>query len=179
VVQIALTLALLTPIPVLLLLWYLHPQNAPWILWLTGASFFLWFILIPVRFLYSRPFLLSLTTGTAAISVLVAIDVIVPPLDWSIEVAAPIALMVVATTMVCHRISQGFSQWDLPVFAVFFLCGSILATVIEGLINVFFGEAFIGPMSILLVIAVPLVTITYYVHYIAGIRINVQKLFHL
>ena len=179
VLQISLTLALLTPIPVLVLIWLLQPHDAPWILWLAGGIFFLWFILIPARILYRRPLLLSIMTGTVAIGVLVAIDVSVPPLDWSIEVAAPIALMVAAATLVCYRISRGFSQWDLPVIAVFFLCGSILTTVIDGLVNTLFGQAFIGPMSILLVIAVPTVAIAYYLHYIAGIRIDLQKLFHL
>lgn len=178
ITQIVLTLALLTPIPILLFIWWLQDPGAPWIIWLAGGAFFLWSILVPARRLYRRPLLMSLVTGGLALSLLVAIDLSIPPLDWSRNVAAPAAALATVMVLICHRVSNGLSRWNLPTLSIVFLCAAILSTVVDGLINRYVGQPFIGAMSILLVLAVPATAIAYYLHYIAGVRIDLQKVFH-
>lgn len=173
-----LSLAFLSPIPPMLLTWYIQEPGWNWIWWSAAGLFYLWFIMVPAEVLYGRPLLLSGSAAAMAVALLVAIDASIPPLDWALRTAVPIAAAAAITVSIVHRASRGFSRWDLPVLAAGSLSISVAAVSIDGFINIFFGEPFFGLWLILLIASIPISAVALYLHYGAGIRVDLKKVFH-
>jgi len=173
-----LSVGLLTPVPLLVLVWYVQEPGLDWLLWVAGGLVYAWAMAVPIRPLARRPLAYSLAAGLGAIGYLLAIDISDPPVDWALRVAVPIFLTAAAAVLAVSLASKGFRSWDLRALAAIVLGVSVAMTVADGAINLYFGEPAVGSMIATVLIAVPVAATSLYLHYRVGIRIDLRKVFH-
>ena len=174
-----LSLLLLTPLVPLIAIWYVQEPGMEWILWAAGILAAVWLMLVPLRPLTRILPAYAAVVAVAIAGLTVAVDASVGDVDWSLRIFLPVAAMTFLSVAAVYIASSRFTQWGLPVLGVGATVVALTVTVADGLINRLYGEPFIGVSAILLVIAVPTATVSWYLHSAVGVRVDLRKLFHL
>lgn len=173
-----LTALLLPPVIPLLAIWYAQEPGMPWVLWTSAVLGAAWLVLVPLRRLARRPLAYSLLVGLVAAAMTVGVDATWGPIDWSLQVAAPVAVLVAISVALLAKVSRRFSQWGLPALAAAAMGVAVVWSVTDGLINRFYGEPFIGAAFALLVVAAPVTAVSLYLHYGLGVRVDLRRFLH-
>jgi hypothetical protein len=176
--NVAISVLLLPAVPLLLLVWYVQEPGMRWILWSIGGLLALWLAVVPLRPLLHRPVLYGVVISTMVSAIVIGVDATWGTIGWSLEVAVPLGLLVLAWFGALYRASGRFTVWGLPVAATTLLGIAATVSIADGLVNRLYGEPFIGPTFVLLVAAVPLASVALYLHR-AGVRLDLRKVFHL
>ena len=149
-----------------------------WILWSIGGLLALWLAVVPLRPLLRRPVLYGVVVSTMVSVIAVGVDATWGSIGWSLEVAVPLGLLVLFWFGALYRASRRFTVWGLPFAAMALLGIATTVSIADGLVNRLYGEPFIGPAFVLLVVAVPFASVALYLHR-AGVRLDLRKVLHL
>jgi hypothetical protein len=174
----AISVLLLPAIPLLLLVWFVQEPGMRWILWTVGGIGALWLAAVPLRPLLRHPVLYGVVVSAMVSGIIIGVDATWGTIGWSLEVAVPVGLLVLGWFGAVYRTSRRFTVWGLPVAAAVLLAITTTVSIADGLVNRLYGEPFIGPTFVLLVAAVPLASLSLYLHRI-GVRLDLRKVFHL
>lgn len=173
-----LTALLLPPIIPLLAIWYAQEPGMPWVLWTSAVLGAGWLVLVPLRRISRWPVAYSVLVGLIGAAMTVGVDATWGPVDWSLQVAAPVALLAAISVAALAKVTRRFSDWGLPALATATIGSAVVWSVTDGLINRFYGEPFIGAAFALLVLAAPISAVAFYLHYGLRVRVDLRKLFH-
>lgn len=177
--RLFISLVFLSPLLPMGLIWFIQEPGMPWILWAGGILLGLWLILVPLGRLSRRPLPYSLVLLVVSAGILVAIDWTIGPVDWSLEIALPTSGLIILGYLFLRALSKKFSDLGLPFMGGIILSLSLIISITDGLINLYFGEPFWGTWAFFMVIGVPFASALFFLHYRMGWRVDGKKFFDL
>jgi hypothetical protein len=149
------------------------------VLWTSAIFAAGWIISVPLRSLARWPIVYSVLAGLIGAGIVVGVDATNGAVDWSLQVAAPAALLAALAVGTVHKATRGFAEWGLPGLAATAAWGAIVWSVADGLINRFYGEPFVGAAFGLVVVAAPISAVSLYLHFGLGVRLDLGRFFHV